>query len=436
MAPYELPAAEVHYLRDLARRQAALTALPVMAERRQLWTDMNDAKPGARPPIVLESNTFDRDFLPTSLLQCATAYGRQLERQFLRALRHHEVLNDDHVCPDTLDMAWHVATDEFGIDIPTDRVKDQDGYETAYHFDCPIKDLARDGYAMVKPSTYTLDRDGTAAEKRFLENTFGDILPVVLRSGIYGATPLTQRLMRLMSMENFFIAMYDAPEQLHGLLAILRDNAIRKARWAEAEGILELNNGNQTTCGTCYNFTTLLPRQPLPNGRARLKDMWAAMDSQETVGVSPKLFNEFVFPYYKPVADLFGLVYWGCCEPVHPLWESSLKNLPNLKAISISRWADQKFMANALDGKGIVFSRKPDPNLLGVDVELDEAAWTAEIRSTLDAVRGKNVPVEFVVRDVYTLHGNLKKARRAVDLAREQIDRYYAPRPAACSAAN
>ena len=82
-------------------------------------------------------------------------------------------------------------------------------------------------------------------------------------------------------------------------------------------------------------------------------------------------------------------------------------------------------MAEALDRTGIVFSRKPNPNLLGVDVDLDEEAWAAEIRETLECAAGKNVPLEFVVRDVYSMHGNLAKARRAVEIARQEIDRFY-----------
>jgi hypothetical protein len=149
------------------------------------------------------------------------------------------------------------------------------------------------------------------------------------------------------------------------------------------------------------------------------------MDSQETVGVSPELFHEFIFPYYCELAEMYGLVYWGCCEPADPIWETSLSQLPNLKAVSISRWANQNFMAEALAGRNMVFSRKPNPNLLGVDVKLNEAAWSAEIRSTLDATAGKALNLEFVVRDVYTMHGDVGKARRAVELARQEIDLRY-----------
>jgi hypothetical protein len=421
---YMLPDDERTYLRGLARRQAELAALPVMAERRQLWTDMNDARPGARPPFAIETWTFDRDFMPDSIFRCRSDYGRRLESGFLRHIRHQELLGDDHVCPDTLDMGWHVWCNEFGIEIKTEYAKDAEGVTMGYHFDCPIKDL-KDGFDRVQPATFGVDREGTLAEKRFLEETFGDILPVALRSGTYGYNCLTQRLMRLMTMETFFLAMYDCPDKLHALMAQLRDNALRMARWAEQEGLLVLNNGNQCTCGTCFNFTTLLPRRAVSPGQVKLSDMWGTLDSQETVGVSPELFHEFCFPYYRDLAAQFGFVYWGCCEPADPIWELSLSRLPNLKAVSISRWADQRLMADRLDGTGIVFSRKPNPNLLGVDVALNEEAWAAEIRTTLEIVAARKIPLEFVVRDVYSMHGNLAKPRRAVEIARREIARFY-----------
>ncbi|MFA6270599.1 MAG: hypothetical protein WC657_05345 [Candidatus Paceibacterota bacterium] len=419
-----LPKEEIVYLRSLAKRQAEISALPVMAQRRQLWTDVNDGKPGARPPFAIETWTFDRDFMPQSIFQCKSEFGRRLENSFLRHLRHHEILNDDHVCPDTLDMGWKVWCNEFGIDIHTEYVKDSEGVVTGYHFDCPIKDL-NDGFDMVKPAIFGVDREGTLAEKHFLEETFGDILPVVIRSGTFGNNCITQRLMRLMSMETFFMAMYDCPDKLNDLLTLLRDNAVRMSRWAEKEGLLVLNNGNQCTCGTCFNFTTVLPRREVMPGQVRLSDMWAGMDSQETVGVSPELFHDLIFPHYRQLAEMFGLVYWGCCEPADPLWESSLSKLPNLKAVSISRWADQRFMAEALDGRNIVFSRKPDPNLLGVNPVFDKDAWAKEIRGTLEITAGKSIPLEFVVRDVYSMHGNLNKPRRAVEIARQEIDRFF-----------
>jgi hypothetical protein len=282
---YTLPVDERTHLRTLARKQADIAALPVMHIRRKLWTDMNDAKPGARPPFAIESWTFDRDFLPPALFRCKTEYGRQLEARFLRNIRHHEILNDDHVCPDTLDLEWHVHLNEYGIDIKTEYLKDGEGQVLGYHFNCPVTDL-NEGFDMIKPSTFSVDREGTRAEQSFLEETFGDILPVVLRSYPPGRNNLTQRLMRIMSMETFFVGMMDCPDKVHGVMALLRDNARRMNLWAEAEGLLTLNNGNQCTCGTCFNFTTLLPNRQVAPGQVRLKDLWESRRNSSMSSVS------------------------------------------------------------------------------------------------------------------------------------------------------
>ena len=127
---------------------------------------------------------------------------------------------------------------------------------------------------------------------------------------------------------------------------------------------------------------------------------------------------------YRDVCEPVGLLYYGCCEPVDPFWED-VRQLPHLKKVSISRWCDQAFMGEALRGTEIVFSRKPNPNYLSVDVKLDEDAWAAHVRETLAATHG--VYVEFIVRDVYTVHGDLGDPRRAVEIARREIARHYRP---------
>jgi hypothetical protein len=417
--PESLPANERQYLRELARRQAEYAALPVMAQRRQMWFDLNDAKPGARPPVLVETWTFDRDFLPAGVLRCESKTGRQLEAQLLKNIRRHELINDDFVMPETFDIWWHTRIDLYGVEVKRETVADAQGGPTGYHFDHPIKDLERD-FEKLKPVSHSVDRDATMAWQACVEEAFGDLLPVRLVSGAFGRNSLTQAAVHLMGMEAFFLAMYEQPAAVHRLMAYLRDNSLTLMRWAECEGLLRLNNRNDTSFGSSLCFTTRLPSPGHVAGHVRLADMWGAADSQETVGISPAMFHEFCAPYYRAVAEPLGLLYYGCCEPAHPFWDD-IRQFPHLKKISISRWADQPFMGEALRGTGIVYSRKPDPNLLGVQPALDEDAWRAHIRATLAVTRG--VFVEFIVRDVYTVHGNLGKPRRAVEIAREEIDR-------------
>ena len=411
---------ELTRLRELAARQAQIAALPVMEERRARWMALNDGDSTVPPPVVIETWTFDRDFLPANLLSCESALGRGIERQLLANIRNHELIDDDKVIPAEFHYGWRLEIDKWGVKIPRRVVRDGQGEELGFEQEHPVRDID-DDFRKLKPPVCRVDREGTQTYAAFLEELLGDLLPLRLVTGHIGNTMLTQAMVTLMGMEAYFMAMYDNPDGVHRLMGYLRDNALVVMRWAESEGLLRVNNGNEASFGSSYNFTTKLPAPGHTGPGARLCDLFGSSNSQETVGVAPAMFHEFCFPYYRDVCEPFGLLYWGCCEPADPFWDD-LQRLPHLKKVSISRWADEHFMGEALRGTDVIYSRKPNPNLLGVDVTLDEDAWAREIRTTLDATRG--VGLEFIVRDVYTVHGNLSKPRRAVEIAREQISRY------------
>jgi hypothetical protein len=335
------------------------------------------------------------------------------------------LIDDDKVIPDTFTVNWFTEIDEFGVKIAEEAVNDSQGVAAGYRFLHPVKNLQED-FHLLRPAACKVDKEGTLAWKAGVEDLLGDILKVDLQLALasFRPTQLTRRANEIMGLEALFIAMCEAPDEVHQLMAYLRDNGLRILRWFEANGLLQLNNGNQISFGSSPNFTTRLPAPGHTENAVRLCDIWGASNSQETVSVSPDMFHEFCFPYYRDVCEPLGLLYYGCCEPVHRVW-NDLRHLPHLKKVSISPWCDQHFMGEALQGTEIVFSRKPDPRFLGVEARLDEEAWAAHIRETLDATHGVNV--EFIVRDVYTVHGNVGKARRAVEIARREIDRHFKP---------
>ena len=416
---WTIPRKEARYLRDLADIQATYAALPVMDDRKRQWTALNDGQPGAIPPVIIETWTFDRDFLPDSILRCTTPEGRRIEKQLLRNVRNFELINDDKVTPDTFDIGWMVSIDEYGLHIPREVVKDAEGVPTGYRWEHPLKNLERDLH-LLKPAQCSVDRERTYAWQAYVQSVIGDALPVCIRTGTFGSTMLTHRVIELMGMEAYFMAIYDSPDAVHELMVFLRDNSLRLMRWAEDEKLLRANSGNQDSFGSSYNFTTKLPQSTCAEQPVRQSDMWGNANSQETVGMSPQMFHEFCFPYYRDVVEPMGMMYYGCCEPADPFWDD-ISQLPHLKKVSISRWCDQVYMGEALRGSDIVFSRKPDPNFLSLDHKLDEDAWAAHIRETLDVTR--DVFVEFIIRDVYTLHGNINNAKKSVDIARREIMR-------------
>ena len=114
---WTLPDSERTTLRALAARQAEYAALPVMAERKQMWFDLNDGRLDARPPVIVETWTFDRDFFPDDVFRCTSKVGRAIEKQLLRNIRNYECIDDDKVMPDTFDMGWFVDMDEMGVKV-------------------------------------------------------------------------------------------------------------------------------------------------------------------------------------------------------------------------------------------------------------------------------------------------------------------------------
>ena len=151
--------------------------------------------------------------------------------------------------------------------------------------------------------------------------------------------------------------------------------------------------------------------------------MWWNVNSQETVGVSPDMYKEFFYPYYKDLAEHFGITYYGCCEPMHDIWDDCICNLPNLRKVSINPWTDQEFMAEKLRGSQIIYSRKPSPNYLGIRYEFNQDEYREHIAETLRIAKG--CEMEFICRDVYNLNGNQEKMGQAVRIIREEIEKSW-----------
>lgn len=408
MMDFSVTQEEKMYLRELAKRQREYAHLPIMEERKRLWYLHNSLK-GERPMVVMEENTFLSELMPP--LRCKTTVGRMIESQLLHNIVVHEKISDDKVIPDHFIINVKIDINLFGLNLKKSTPKSGIGY----HVDTVINDL-REDIEKLKPSVYRYDSEYTEKLKSCVEETIGDILPIQMKNSVnHWAFGITQKVVDLMGMENMYISMMDEPELFHQLMTFVTDDLIRFLRWQEENDLLFINNDNDYMGSGSYCFTHELPKSDF-NGKVRSIDLWGHINSQESVGISPNMYKEFMYPYYEKIAKQFGLVYYGCCEPVHELWDVCLKDLPNLRKISISKWCNEEIMADRLSGKPVIYSRKPSPNFLGVSKEFDEEAFKQHIQKTVDLTR--NCKTEFIFRDIYQLHGNIEKVKRAVEIVR------------------
>jgi hypothetical protein len=310
------------------------------------------------------------------------------------------------------------------MDIPVEHAVDDQGRKLGYALCHPIKNLGED-LAKIKPSLFSVDRELTFAWKNAVEEAIGDILPsrITNRSLEWHITP-SSKIVALMGMENMMCSMALEPERMHALYAFLKNDLIAFFRWLETERLLTLNNENNYVGAGSYGFTTELPGEDsVKDGKILTRHLWANLNSQETLNISPDMFQEMVFPYYKELAGEFGLTYYGCCEPVHALWDKCISRLPGLRKVSVSPWCDEKFMGQVLSKEKIIYSRKPSPNFIGLGTHLNETAFSEHIEKTLRAA--ENCHLEFIFRDIYTLNGDRSKPGRAVKITRDLIDKNW-----------
>jgi hypothetical protein len=414
MDDYSITAEERIYLRELAKKCLDYAHLPVMAERRQFWYEHNELK-GRRPMLVMELDTFIGDILPP--LKCNSSAAKEIETVLLTRIVNHELVDDDKVLSADYIVPWQIDFRLFDQAVVYHSADDSQGRSLGRAYEYTISNLQRD-FDKLKPSTFSVDRQATLAKKEFTESILGDILPVQIKNlSLPWSFTLTARAVFLMGMENMFMSLMDCPETMIHLFNRIRDDMLDFAKWMESEDLLTLNNGNDYAGAGSYGFTHELPVSDF-TGKVRRKDLWLNLNSQESVGLSPEVFREYIYPANRDLAREFGMVYYGCCEPVHETW-NCIKDIPNLRKVSISPWCNQQFMGDALRGSNVIYSRKPFPNYIGVG-DFDPQAYAAHIAETLDTARG--CELEIIYRDIYTLNGDRTKPGRAIKIARALIE--------------
>lgn len=407
---------EKEILRGLALKQKAYAESEKNKERVRLWYLHNSCR-GERPMVHVEIDTFEQELLPQRM-KCTDPTARRLERDLYRNFLNVELFDDDWVVPPYFPVSWETWFIPFGHKIERTFAQDSSGNALGHQFQYLIGDLQED-WGQIQPSSFGVDREKTKAYAAAAEETFGDILPVkMVMNGLY-AVP-TQDVVHLMGMEAMCYAMYDYPELFLEMMDKLAEDYLSYFRFLKEEGLLMPTAGYEMVGQGSRCFTEDLPQDKAE----KISDVWGFMDSQETVSISPSMFGQYVFPCYKKIGETFGLLSYGCCEPVDPVWDY-ISQFKNLRKVSCSPWCNEDFMGERLRGSKTIFHRKPSPNFLGVDEQLDEEIFRKYIGRTMKAACG--CTLEVTQRDVYTIHHNEEKVRRYVQIIREEAENHWKP---------
>ena len=415
---YAVLDSDLKTLRELASKVREIADGAKNKDCVRLWRGLDEGR-NERPLLLAEEGSAEL-VMPGFKPKCKEKWAQAEEWMLLRHIIHHDMIRDDWPVEPFVNVPWMISKSDFGVEIKHVFPDGDFESKTAFHIDHPLKDLEAD-FHKLKHRSFSVDRAGTLAKKALLESVYDGLLGVEIRGNPWWTLGLTITAIDLIGLENLMIYMYEQPEALHKLMDFLSADNIALVKWMEAEGLLTLNNLNDYIGSGSRGYTAALPQSDF-NGKVRTCDLWALIESQETVGVGPELYEEFVFQYEQRIAKLFGRVYLGCCEPVHNRWHV-IRKLDNLKRVSVSPWCDEKFMAEAL-GRDYVYSRKPNPSLISME-SFDEELIKADLRKTLTLTKANGCPTEIIMKDVHTMSGHPERLGRWVELARQEIAKIY-----------
>lgn len=399
-------------LRALAEKVAELAARPIEAEKRDLWYRHNSLLP-TRPVIFCDPENGWNEIISPASLESRGQLARRWEMDLRKEIFWGTQMGDDYTIQPFFNV-FHLhrgGLEDWGLK----ETIVGGGGSGSYRWNSPVKTEA-DLEGLHAPTVH-VDEEATRRLVELAQDTLGDLLTVRLHTNWWWTLGMTMRLAFLRGLERMMYDMVDNPQFIHRLMSILRDGTLGLLTWLEREGRLFLNNDGTYVGSGGLGWCHELPQADF-DGRVRLIDMWGFAESQETVGISPAMFAEFVFPYQLPILERFGLNCYGCCEPLHGRWDI-IKAIPRLRRVSVSAWAKAPQMADML-GADYIFSSKPRPADLA-SAHLDEERIRTELRELFRITR--DCRMEVIMKDNHTLGNNPHNVVRWCQIAREEAER-------------
>jgi hypothetical protein len=200
-----------------------------------------------------------------------------------------------------------------------------------------------------------------------------------------------------MGVEGALYALMDRPDFMHRLVGRMTDGYLGLLEQLETQGLL---CQPQSLIHCTGAWTDELPGPGYDPARPRTRDIWGMGLAQMLSTVSPAMFKEFEVDYSARIFRRFGLVYYGCCDPLDRKM-NEVRMIPNVRKVSMSPWADQERGASEI-GRQYVFSRKPSPAFLAGD-RFDADRVRADLLATRAFCERNGCPLEYILKDISTV---------------------------------
>lgn len=397
-------------LRCLACEYYEQAMSPVNVERMQLHRAVNDLKM-QRPVVLIDEIPFhELNFDGSLTLCCDDPVLREAEDFLRKKLFQWRYFPADMVLPPYIPVRKVMHDSGIGVAVREEQLRSGTGgvYSHEYHDQLPdMEALER-----IQMPTVTYDREETMARYTKLAEALGDILPVRI-VGYECYTAPWDLIAELRGVTNLLVDLADDPEFSHQVAGKIFACEESRLCQMEQQDLFERNPYSiHCTTALCSDLA-----KDYDGGKVLRKHVWGRGMAQIFASVSKAMHLEFDIQYMKKLMEPFGLVYYGCCEPLDKKIDI-VSQLPHLRKISVTPWADIDVAAEAI-GRRYVVSNKPNP--AAVAVRLDEDALRKEIGRTLAAVKRNGCSCDIVLKDISSAGHNLDNLVRWEKIVMEMV---------------
>jgi hypothetical protein len=390
--------ADRRILRELAAQQAEVAALPAQAGTVAAWRRLNGLQRGRPLVCIAEIPWHEMDVDGELAIRTEDPTCRRIEEGIRRTLYQWRHMPGDMVVEGCLYSPLSVSNGSLGIDaVQTVLRTDERSSVMSHHYHNLIKDESD----VAKIHAPEVIYDEQASERRYelMSEVFDGVMPVVKRGVLARAFCPCDMLAERWGVQEFLTDLALRPDLVHAAMERMTEACLGwLARWEEL-GLLSLNNTNVRAGTGGLSYTDELPADGFDPAHVRPADMWGLAMAQVFSEVSPAMHEEFALGYERRWLKLFGLAYYGCCEPLHLKMNIIFKNIPNLRKVSVSPRADAAVAAEKIGGR-YVLSLKPNPDVLGWPQWRPDVARRV-LRESLRQTRA--CVVEVIMKDISTV---------------------------------
>lgn len=408
-------------LRELALKTVEISALPIQNERKQMWTNLNDLKMTKPMISIYQIPWVEMNVNDELTLCCDDPFLREVETKLRQTIYQWNHMPGDMVVEPHYEIEPVLMGDNFGIKSNENTIKDDKFGSIRSHQYVPvIKDM--DDVEKIKNPNIVYDEKATIGRTAILNDIFGDCLPVKVRVrfGKFNTAPW-DAIVQWVGVTELMTDIILRPEYVHAVIGRMTNAMISRIDQIAELGFLHQNN-HQTIGQGGYGFVSDLPGDDYDSNDVKYKNMWGGGMAQIFSDVSPDMHLEFALNYENKCLERFGLIYYGCCEPLHRKVDLIRNTIPKLRKISMSPWVNERIGAEVI-GDTLVYSCKPNPSYLAMgDWHPDQVE--KNLRGVLDACKANDCAVELILKDISTVKLNPQRLWAWADTVSRLTEEY------------